>query len=205
MIHARITTLAVVTARGGWDITSATQEDQLVLRKMRKDIYLPHLHDVVERWKKTTVVPPRDRKMVAVGTEKLEIVGEAGKVVAVGVYNPDCRLFFVRFLAPWQEPAHHPTLQEKSWRVGYEHADVVVAMNPVMTVQGSAETVVKYTIARRNSHVPCDIAGATAELATLESGWGGRDNVAGSPQGISSQLTLAQVVEVVGRHMKEGE
>lgn len=89
-------------------------------------------------------------------------------------------------------------------QLGYEHAPVVVACNPEMPVdprdpsQGSYK---KFTICRYDSHVAVDIAGALRELNELEEGWGGRADIGGSPQGVSSELTLEQVVEVVKRHL----
>lgn len=88
--------------------------------------------------------------------------------------------------------------------LGYELAPVVVAQNPVMPVDfrdPSKGTHVKYTVCRYDSHVKCDVAGALAELGKLEPGWGGRGDIGGSPQGISSRLSLDEVVEVIKKHL----
>ncbi len=89
--------------------------------------------------------------------------------------------------------------------LGYENAPVVVAQNPEMPVDlkdPAKGTYVKYTVCRYDSHTPCDLPTALIELQGLEAGWGGRGGVFGSPQGISSTLTIEQVIEVVSRHLK---
>lgn len=83
--------------------------------------------------------------------------------------------------------------------IGYCLAPVVVARNPSFSF-GVGPEHVKYTIcAFAPGH--CDIAAATRELAELEPGWGGSPLIAGSPQGVSSALTLDQVVNVVRGHL----
>lgn len=89
--------------------------------------------------------------------------------------------------------------------LGYESAPVVVAMNPAMPVDpkdASKGTYRKFTVCRYDSHVAVDLPAALAEFQALEPGWGGRGDIFGSPQGMSSELTLDQVVEVVSRHLK---
>jgi len=89
--------------------------------------------------------------------------------------------------------------------LGYESALVVVAMNPEMPVDpkdASKGTYRKYTVCRYDSHVKCDLPTTLKELQALEVGWGGRGDIFGSPQGISSILTVEQVIEVVSRHLK---
>jgi hypothetical protein len=89
--------------------------------------------------------------------------------------------------------------------LGYESAPVVVAMNPAMAVDFadvSKGTYVKYTACRYDSHVPADLEAALAELQTLEHGWGGRGDIFGSPQGVSSKLSLEEVTTIVVKHLK---
>lgn len=89
--------------------------------------------------------------------------------------------------------------------LGYESAPVVVAYNPDMLVdpkEPTKGTYRKFTVCRYDSHVPCDLPKALAELQKIEPGWGGRGDIFGSPQGVSSTLTVDQVVEVVSRHLK---
>ena len=87
----------------------------------------------------------------------------------------------------------------------------MVAFNPEMMVNfrdPSQGTCRKFTICRFDSHVGVDITAAVAELNELDSAvtdsfrWGGRGDIAGSPQGISSKLTLEQVVATVAKHLK---
>jgi hypothetical protein len=85
--------------------------------------------------------------------------------------------------------------------VGYALAPVVVALNPTFR-QGPSDPYKKFTICAFEAGKFADIKAALAELATLEAGWGGSPTIGGSPQGISSQLSLDQVVEVVSRHLK---
>jgi hypothetical protein len=89
--------------------------------------------------------------------------------------------------------------------LGYEVAPVVVAMNPEMPVDPkdpSKGIYRKFTVCRYDSHIPCDLPAALKELQALEVGWGGRGDIFGSPQGVSSTLTVEQVTEVVSRHLK---
>jgi hypothetical protein len=55
----------------------------------------------------------------------------------------------------------------------------------------------KWTLARASKYVPFDIPAAIAALNELEPGWGGRDTVAGSPQGVGSRLPIETVLEVL--------
>jgi len=89
--------------------------------------------------------------------------------------------------------------------LGYESAPVVVAFNPAMLVDSkdpAKGTYRKFTVCRYDSHVPCDLPAALTEFQKMEHGWGGRGDIFGSPQGVSSKLTLERVVEVVSRHLK---
>ena len=90
--------------------------------------------------------------------------------------------------------------------LGYEVANVVVAMNPefpVDTRDPAKGTCRKFTVARYDSHVPCDIKTALAELNALEPGWGGQGDIIGSPQGQSSILVLSQVIDLVLRAFRQ--
>lgn len=84
--------------------------------------------------------------------------------------------------------------------VGYSLAPVVIARNPAFKM-GGGEAHVKFTVCAFEPKF-ADIKSALAELATLEAGWGGSPTIGGSPQGVSSTLTLDQVIEVVSRHLK---
>jgi len=84
--------------------------------------------------------------------------------------------------------------------VGYSLAPVVIARNPAFKL-GGGEAHVKYTVCAFEPKF-ADIKSALAELATLEAGWGGSPTIGGSPQGVSSILTVDQVVAVVEKHLK---
>ena len=83
--------------------------------------------------------------------------------------------------------------------IGYCRAPVVVALNPFFPVRGGG-TIRKFTISaycRKYS----DISGALAKLDLLEPGWGGSQNIGGSPQGKSSALSVDTVISVVMEHL----
>lgn len=84
--------------------------------------------------------------------------------------------------------------------VGFSLAPVVIALNPIFQ-QEKGTPYKKFTI---STYAPkyADIQAALAELSVLEPGWGGSVMIGGSPQGVSSQLTMEQVVEVVKKHVR---
>lgn len=84
--------------------------------------------------------------------------------------------------------------------VGYSLAPVVVALNPTFK-QGPGDAYKKFTICAFEAKF-ADIKSALSELAQLEAGWGGSPTIGGSPQGVSSALTIDQVVTVVEKHLK---
>ncbi len=85
--------------------------------------------------------------------------------------------------------------------IGYSLAPVVVALNPSFK-QGPGEPYKKFTICAFEDKF-ADIKGALAELSTLEPGWGGSPTIGGSPQGVSSKLTIDQVVGVLSKYLKK--
>ena len=85
--------------------------------------------------------------------------------------------------------------------VGYSLAPVVVALNPAFKL-GGGEAHRKFTVCAFEAGKFADIKSALAELASLEPGWGGSPTIGGSPQGVSSTLTIDQVVEVVAKHLR---
>lgn len=88
--------------------------------------------------------------------------------------------------------------------LGYEAAVVVVACNPEMEVDfkdPSKGTYQKFTVCRFDDHVPVDLEAALRDLQAMEPGWGGRGDIFGSPQGVSSRLTTDEVVAVVESHL----
>lgn len=89
--------------------------------------------------------------------------------------------------------------------LGYEMAAVVVACNPEMAMDfkdPSKGTYKKFTVCRFDDHVSADFDDALRELQAVESGWGGRGDIFGSPQGVSSRFTIDEVVAVVEKYLK---
>ncbi len=89
-------------------------------------------------------------------------------------------------------------------KIGYMYAKVLICVNPEFPVNfknDSDGTYRKYTICRFNQYVPFDLPKALVDLLSLESGWGGRADIVGSPIGSSSVLTLEQVLSVVEKHL----
>ncbi len=81
---------------------------------------------------------------------------------------------------------------------GYRKAPIVIAVNPKFQMQGG-EPHVKYTVAQyQNSFV--DLKLALSEIQALEAGWGGSPTIIGSPQGVSSKLSMEQVFEIVDKY-----
>jgi hypothetical protein len=83
--------------------------------------------------------------------------------------------------------------------IGYSLAPVVVALNPAFRL-GGGEPHRKYTICQY-SGTYVDLKAVFAELSALESGWGGSPNIGGSPQGVSSELSIDQVTDIVEKHL----
>lgn len=82
--------------------------------------------------------------------------------------------------------------------IGYSQAPVVVALNPEMPSPTGAYR--KFTICQYSPNY-CDISSVLKELAEIENGWGGSPVIGGSPQGISSNLEMNEVISVVQKHM----
>ena len=80
-------------------------------------------------------------------------------------------------------------------RIGYLRAPVVVALNPEFSFRHGPPHR-KFTVCQyRPGYV--DLAAAARTLAGREPGWGGSATIIGSPQGRSSELTIADVAAVV--------
>lgn len=83
--------------------------------------------------------------------------------------------------------------------IGYCLSPVIVVYNPEFRFQGG-EPHKKFTIAQFTpGHV--DLKKSLEEISGLETGWGGSPTIIGSPQGVSSTLSLETVVEIVKRHI----
>jgi hypothetical protein len=78
---------------------------------------------------------------------------------------------------------------------GYESAPVVLAFNPEFPDRNLGK-VKKFTICQyAKGYV--DLPTVFANLSQLEPGWAGSPTIGGSPQGVSSSLTVEQVEEVL--------
>lgn len=83
--------------------------------------------------------------------------------------------------------------------MGYCIAPVIVALNPAFRFQGS-EPIRKFTVCQFKIGY-MNLRSVFADLSELEPGWGGSPIIGGSPQGVSSTLTVEQVVEIVKQHL----
>lgn len=84
--------------------------------------------------------------------------------------------------------------------IGYASAPVVVALNPEFRFQGG-DPYRKFTICQFTADY-VDLKSVLADLSALENGWGGSPTIGGSPQGVSSKLSVQQVAEAVIKHLK---
>lgn len=92
------------------------------------------------------------------------------------------------------ESAHRSALS-----IGYRLAPMVVALNPAFRFAGG-EPHRKFAVCQFTPNW-LNLKAALSELSELESGWGGSPTIGGSPQGISSTLTVEQVAEVLKKHL----
>jgi hypothetical protein len=88
-----------------------------------------------------------------------------------------------------------------AFAVGYRRGAVVVATNPEFRWQGGPAHR-KHTIGRWNTTVEVYWDEMLAELRRREPGWGGSPSIVGSPQGVGSVLTTAEVVDIVRRYRR---
>lgn len=174
-----------------WDESSATAESSRPLAAIAAaimDFKVPMTNRVstMERWLLTGDEPAQYRTQVE--KERLDMITamETGQIKSET--RSDNRIAVV-------ESTHRAATS-----VGYSLAPVVVALNPSFK-QGPSEPYKKFTICAFEAKF-ADIKSALAELTTLEAGWGGSPTIGGSPQGVSSVLTIDQVVEVVAKHLR---
>lgn len=179
------------TRSNPWDESSATAESSRPLAAIAAaimDFKVPMADRVstMERWLLTGDEPAQYRTQVE--KERLDMITamETGQIKSET--RSDNRIAVV-------ESTHRAATS-----VGYSLAPVVVALNPSFK-QGPSEPYKKFTICAFEAKF-ADIKSALAELATLEAGWGGSPTIGGSPQGVSSVLTIDQVVEVVAKHLR---
>lgn len=179
------------TRSNPWDESSATAESSKQLAAIAAavmDFKVPLADRVatMEKWLLTGEEPKQYRDSVE--KERLDMITamETGQIKSER--RSDGRIAVV-------ESTHRAATS-----VGYSLAPVVIARNPAFKL-GGGEAHVKYTVCVFEVGKFADIKSALAELATLEAGWGGSPTIGGSPQGVSSILTIDQVVEVVVKHL----
>jgi hypothetical protein len=181
----------IPTRSNPWDESSATAESSRPLAAIAAAVmdFKVALGDRVatmEKWLLTGEEPEQYR--VQVEKERLDMITamETGQIKSET--RSDGRIAVV-------ESTHRAATS-----VGYSLAPVVVAFNPSFK-QGSGEPYKKFTICAFEAKF-ANIKSALAELAALEAGWGGSPTIDGSPQGVSSTLTIDQVVGVVAKHLR---
>lgn len=145
---------------------------------------LPMLPDAIER------VRVEKQKCV----DDAKIIAQSGSIVAISAH----------FLGATE--------------VGYCTAPVVVAMNDAFSFPGVEGTCLKYTICQFQAGKYVDLPAVAKSLNEIEKAgvwitnlagykefvkgtWGGSPAIIGSPQGVSSSLSVEQVVAIVQRHM----
>jgi len=83
--------------------------------------------------------------------------------------------------------------------IGYSESPVVVALNPEFRFAGG-DPHRKFTVCQHSSGW-LDLQKVKEDLLELEKGWGGSPTIIGSPQGVSSNLGLPDVVRIVEKHL----
>lgn len=172
----------------------------------------------MERWLLTGEEPEQYRAQVEVERADLIRALEAGGVKSkLAPPNGWCHRCSIRFSMTGQFPSLCPqcwfadtaalahiavveTTHRAATMIGYRLAPVVVALNPAFCVAGG-EPHRKFTVCQYQAGYVA-LKAAVTELAELEPGWGGSPSIIGSPQGQGSKLTIEQVVEVIGKHLK---
>lgn len=178
------------TRSNPWDDSSATAESSRPLAAIAAaimDFKVPMSDRVatMEKWLLTGEEPKQYRDSVE--KERLDMITALETGAIKSETCSDGRIAVV-------ESTHRAATS-----VGYALAPVVVALNPSFK-QGPGDPYRKFTICAFEAKF-ANIQSALAELALLENGWGGSPTIGGSPQGVSSTLTIDQVVEVVARHL----
>jgi hypothetical protein len=91
--------------------------------------------------------------------------------------------------------------------IGYRYSDIVIAYNLKFKWSDGTETP-KFTIARRDSNVRIDLKGLQEKLNEFAKGkglrgsWGGQENIIGSPQNEDPQISVEELLEIVGKYLK---
>jgi len=89
--------------------------------------------------------------------------------------------------------------------LSYCYAPVAVLVNDQFRFPGVPGAHLKYTVCQFQAGRYADLVGAARALNELEQSggsWGGSPGIIGSPQGVSSTLSVEQVIEVVSKFLK---
>ena len=140
---------------------------------------------VVRRWIESGVEPAEYRTQVEAERQDLvRAVAEGELVFNIRSYG---KLVVVE------------SVHREARSIAYSQAPVVIAFNPGLRFQGG-EPVRKFSVSQYESG-HADIQAVPTDLLKMEPGWGGSPNIIGSPQGVSSILSVKQVIRVVERHL----
>ncbi len=142
----------------------------------------------MERWLLTGEEPVQYVEKVAQEREEIVSALENGQINAR--LSSDGKIAIV-------ESSHRAATS-----IGYALAPVVVALNPAFRMAG-VKPHRKFTVCVFELGKFADIKAALAELGRVEPGWGGSPTIGGSPQGVSSKLTIDEVVSIVQKQLKE--
>ena len=92
------------------------------------------------------------------------------------------------------------TSRDDALRVAYHLAPVVVARKPHFRWRGKGEPHTRYAVTQWEPGW-IDLVRVRDDLARREYGWGGSATFIASPQGIGSQIALADILDVAERHL----
>ncbi|GIW66658.1 MAG: hypothetical protein KatS3mg095_0556 [Candidatus Parcubacteria bacterium] len=93
---------------------------------------------------------------------------------------------------------NHP----RAFEIGYEYAPIVIAYSPQFD-WGDGTVTPKFTIARYDSNVRnINMNGLLNELNKIKQGWGGRDNIIGSPQKQDPGIGLEELKKIVEKYIE---
>ena len=164
-------------------VVPATVFDGLKAEVMNFRPTLEERVGLVRAWLETGDFAGSAETVAAVDRERSETVGLVGQVAAAA----GGRIAVVESTSRFAVSA------------AYAVADVVVAVNPAFRF-GGGDPHRKVTVCQQRPGL-VDLAGVFKALGAVKEGWGGSPTIGGSPQGVSSQLTLDEVAQIVEEHL----
>lgn len=182
---------ALPSSSDPWPEATATAESSRELAAIAAAVMdfklsLAERIEMMERWLETGEEPQSYRDRVEAERADMIKALESGAIKASTV--ADGKIAIV-------ESTHRAATS-----VGYALAPVVIALNPTFRFQGG-EPHAKFTICQFTGGF-ADLKAVAIDLNEREAGWGGSPTIIGSPQGVSSQLTIYEVAEVVTKRLK---